>query len=301
MSPKNATIPWADIQSHAQQSTEKMLTFSRIEPVSGGNMHAAFCIKVDCDKALFVKINDKKTYPVFISEAESLCAIKNTQSIVTPKVICHGKAGLHSYLVMEHLCLSSSGNEYALGQQLAKVHQTSTYKLEGAFGFDNDNHIGLTPQKNLWTASWHDFWVEQRLKPQLQLAYQNGFRETLKPYEVKLILASNELLSHHSPVAALVHGDLWSGNKAYQNQAPVIFDPACYYADREVDIAMTELFGGFSAEFYQGYNDVWPIERAYEQRKTLYNLYHMLNHLNLFGSGYLRSVKHMIADIINFD
>ncbi len=301
MPQKNTNVPWRAIQNHVEKSRGRTLVFSHIESVSGGDIHSAFCVTVDKDKSLFIKINHKDAYPVFISEAESLAAISATRSILTPKLICHGQADQHSYLVMEHLSLSLSGDEDALGQQLATLHQTSVQKSERSFGFDNDNYIGLTPQKNLCTASWSDFWVEQRLNPQLQLAYQNGFRAQLEALETALTHATKQLLSNHSPAASLVHGDLWSGNKAYQHQTPVIFDPACYYADREVDIAMTELFGGFAANFYQGYKDVWPLEQGYEQRRTLYNLYHMLNHLNLFGPGYLSRVEQMINQVIRLD
>ena len=301
MPQKNTNIPWETIQNHVEKSLGRTIVFSRIQPVSGGDIHSAFSVSVDNEKPLFIKINTEDAYPVFISEAESLAAISATRSILTPELICHGQTDQHSYLVMEYLSLSLSGGEYVLGQQLATLHQVSTQNAKQPFGFDNDNYIGLTPQKNLWSASWSDFWIEQRFTPQLQLAYQNGFHAQLEPLETALFHTSKQLLSNHFPAVSLVHGDLWSGNKAYQHQTPVIFDPACYYADREVDIAMTELFGGFPDKFYRGYNDVWPLERTYRQRKTLYNLYHMLNHLNLFGSGYLNSVEQMINKVIRFD
>jgi len=303
MSQQSSNIPWLNIQSHVQEVIGKTINFLHKSPVNGGDSHSAFHITdKNTEHSLFIKVNHKNYHPVFIAEFDSLHAISLTQSILTPQVICHGRSGQYSYLVMEYLHLSSSGDEYALGQKLAEFHQTSIQKkTPHAFGFDQDNYIGLTLQKNIWTTNWRDFWIEQRLKPQLQLAYQNNFGYELETLQSSLLQASEIILANHFPEASLVHGDLWNGNKAYYEQVPIIFDPASYYADREVDIAMTYLFGGFSNEFYQGYNNTWPLNAGYSQRQTLYNLYHMLNHLNLFGSGYLPRVKQMISQIINLD
>jgi fructosamine-3-kinase len=138
----------------------------------------------------------------------------------------------------------------------------------------------LTPQQNSWCDDWAEFWRTRRMQPQLDLARRNGFD-----------LEATFDLGNHRPQPSLLHGDLWSGNAGFTAQGPVVFDPAVYYGDREADLAMTELFGGFPRQFYQAYNDAWPLEEGYQRRKPLYNLYHLLNHLNLFGGGYLGQVS----------
>jgi fructosamine-3-kinase len=151
------------------------------------------------------------------------------------------------------------------------------------FGWPRDNYIGATPQANAWCDDWAEFWRERRLRPQLEQARSKGF-DLGK-------IALEDLLIKHQPEPALLHGDLWSGNAGFTAEGPVVFDPAVYYGDREADLAMTELFGGFPREFYDAYNEAWPLEAGYAQRKHLYNLYHLLNHLNLFGGGYLGQVS----------
>ncbi|OOY41228.1 hypothetical protein BOV91_12580, partial [Solemya velum gill symbiont] len=163
-------------------------------------------------------------------------------------------------------------------------------KTADAFGWNLDNTIGSTPQLNDWNKSWINFWREQRLGYQLQLA---GHQGSLQRQGEKL-LESFHLLIDHAPQPSLLHGDLWGGNIGYDDSGnPVIFDPALYFGDREADIAMTELFGGFGREFYAAYNAAWPLDAGYPIRKKLYNLYHILNHLNLFGSGYLGQAEGM--------
>jgi len=163
---------------------------------------------------------------------------------------------------------------------LAALHRRQAAR----FGWARDNTIGATPQANGWCESWTMFWRERRLAPQLALAARNGYRIDVPPVW--------RLLEGHEPAPSLLHGDLWSGNAGFlPDGAPVLFDPAVYYGDREADLAMTELFGGFPGEFYCAYNAAWPLASGYQQRKPLYNLYHLLNHLNLFGGGYLTQVR----------
>src|SRR5262245_18398887 len=161
---------------------------------------------------------------------------------------------------------------------LANAHR----KPGPRFGWQRDNYIGSTPQQNGWCNDWIVFWVTRRLEPQISLARDKGF---------DVSLPSTRMLESHRPQPALLHGDLWSGNAGFTAEGPVVFDPAVYYGDREADLAMTELFGGFPREFYRAYNEAYPLPGGYEQRKHLYNLYHLLNHLNLFGGGYLGQVK----------
>jgi fructosamine-3-kinase len=170
-----------------------------------------------------------------------------------------------------------------------------TSSFPRVFGWDFNNTIGSTPQINNWTSNWAEFFAEYRLGYQFQLARRNG---GYFPGQEGLLAAIPQLLDHQ-PEASLVHGDLWSGNGAITKSGePVIFDPATYVGDREVDIAMTELFGGFPAAFYRGYNEVWPLDDGYKRRKPLYNLYHILNHFNLFGGGYGSQANRMIEQIL---
>ena len=177
------------------------------------------------------------------------------------------------------------------------MHQTT----RGQFGWGRDNTIGSTPQPNKFSDDWIPFWQEQRLAYQLNLAAKNGYHGKLQE-RGKLLLEHFPALIDHNPVPSLIHGDLWGGNLSYDsNGNPVIYDPAVYYGDREADLAMTELFGGFGNRFYDAYNEAWPLDQGYKVRKTLYNLYHILNHLNLFGGGYggqaLRMINQLLAEL----
>jgi fructosamine-3-kinase len=177
--------------------------------------------------------------------------------------------------------LKSNGDWAALARMLAKLHRATGPR----FGWHRDNWIGATPQINGWRDDWARFFLECRIEPQLALARKNGYS----------IEFSSNLLKNHQPQPSLLHGDLWSGNAGFIEEGPVIFDPAVYYGDREADLAMTELFGGFPARFYDAYNEVFPLPAGYETRKHFYNLYHLLNHLNIFGAGYLAQVRRTLG------
>jgi fructosamine-3-kinase len=189
-----------------------------------------------------------------------------------------GVAGGRAYLLMEFLELGASADFAALGRMLAESHKGAGPR----FGWQRDNYIGSTRQANGWMDDWGRFWLERRLRPQVEAARAAGF-------EVEM--PSLEILERHAPQPSLLHGDLWSGNVGFTPGGPAVFDPAVYYGDREADLAMTELFGGFPPEFYDAYRKTLPLADGYERRKHLYNLYHLLNHLNLFGAGYLGQVK----------
>jgi len=192
-----------------------------------------------------------------------------------PRILEHGA----DFVLLEQLDLKRSGDWSALARMLAALHRTTGPR----FGWHTDNYIGATPQINSWRDDWSVFFNECRLAPQLALAKKNG-------YAVE-IHGALKVLEGHKPKPSLLHGDLWAGNAGFINEGPVLFDPAVYYGDREADLAMTELFGGFPSEFYRAYNEAWPLDEGYERRRPMYNLYHLLNHLNLFGGGYLGQVK----------
>ena len=189
-------------------------------------------------------------------------------------------------LELERLELASGGDYRALARMLAALHRTQSDR----YGWPGDNYIGATPQPNGWSTDWVEFWRERRMKPQLALAASNGFA-----VDSGFLLEGLGKLIGHQPPASLLHGDLWSGNAGFHRGEPVIFDPAVYYGDREADLAMTELFGGFPREFYAAYDEAYPLPAGYAQRKHLYNLYHLLNHLNLFGGAYLGQVESTLS------
>ena len=185
-----------------------------------------------------------------------------------PRILDHGR----DFILLEQLELRRSGDWAALGRVLAKLHRQTGPR----FGWRRDNYIGATPQINSWRDDWATFFDECRIQPQLELARKNGF---------SIQFSSWEVLKNHRPQPSLLHGDLWSGNAGFTAEGPVIFDPAVYYGDREADLAMTELFSGFPPAFYASYQQEFPLDAGYATRKHLYNLYHLLNHLNLFGGG----------------
>ncbi len=222
----------------------------------------------------FLKQGAIERADAFAVEAEGLEALRPHMRV--PRVLERGIRDGKAFIRLERLELQGGGDHAALGRMLAALHRQTGPR----FGWARDNYIGLSPQHNGWCEDWAQFWRERRLRPQLERA---GLRVNLEK--------SDGLLEGHHPAASLLHGDLWSGNAGFTKEGPVVFDPAVYYGDRETDLAMTELFGGFAPEFYAAYEDEWPLDKGYARRKHLYNLYHLLNHLNLFGGGYRAQVK----------
>jgi fructosamine-3-kinase len=197
---------------------------------------------------------------------------------------------------MEHLALGGPADPVALGEGLAAMHRIS----RNQYGWSRDNTIGSTPQQNSPTGDWIEFWRVQRLQYQLDLAAHNGAGGRLQSQGDRLLADLPALFDNYVPQASLLHGDLWSGNYAYTRAGePAIFDPAVYYGDREADLAMTELFGGFGSDFYAAYENAWPLDSGYRVRKTLYNLYHILNHFNLFGGGYASQARGMMDSLLS--
>ena len=266
------------------------------QPISGGDINSAYKLSGQISNvphAYFIKINHADRLFMFEAESEALRDLSNTHTIRVPTPICTGTAEAISYLVLEFLDLDSSIPSSEFGRQLARLHQ-----VPGSlrFGWTHDNTVGLTPQLNPWTQDWAEFWQVHRIGVQLDLAKQKGAR--FKQGD-RLLAMIPSLLADHKPTPSLVHGDLWSGNAGTtQSGEPVMFDPALYWGDREVDLAMTELFGGFSPEFYVGYTEVYPIAPGYSSRKNLYNLYHILNHFNLFGGSYAMQADRIIDRLL---
>lgn len=263
--------------------------------VSGGSINEAFRLEGTEGESYFLKLNDARHHPMFVAEAAGLDTIAATNTLRIPQPIAHGTAGGQSYLVLEYLELGSRGDAHSLGKQLAALHRC---KGKG-FGFVQDNFIGTTAQPNAWNNDWIDYWREQRLGFQLRLAAENGYGGQLQNLGEKLLNTLPAFFDGYIPQPSLLHGDLWSGNHAFlADGTPTIFDPASYYGDRECDLAMTELFGGFPADFYTAYRAEWPLHEGYETRRDLYNLYHILNHANLFGGGYVKQAEKMMQRLL---
>ncbi len=286
---------WQKISETLSSHLNSSYQIQSLESVTGGDISEAFIISGNHNR-FFVKLNSKSNLPIFEAEQEGLKWL----DVNAPACICIGHHEKYAFLVLEYLPLTRNGSEFEMGGLLAKQHQRDYFseKESSKFGWYNDNYIGTTPQANNWKSLWHEFWIQNRMIPQLELAHLNGYSKEIKALEKKFLYSCKKLLFDHHPKSALLHGDLWRGNAGFANNRPVFYDPACYFGDRETDLALTELFGGFSSEFYQGYNDIWPIEEGYKRRKTLYNLYHLLNHLNLFGSGYLNQVTRSMSEVI---
>jgi len=242
----------------------------------------------------FAKINDRAQLDNFAAEADGLAALA-AAGVRVPAPLCRGEGSGQAFLVLEYLEMRASGGFGALGRALAHLHSNRGE----FFGWRRDNYIGRTPQSNRSSPTWIEFWLDSRLVPQLELGKKNDLGATLLEKSERLAELVPRLLSGHSPAPSLLHGDLWSGNASFlADGAPVLFDPAVYWGDRETDLAMTELFGGFPPAFYSAYAEIVPLDRAYGMRKTLYNLYHVLNHANLFGGSYASQAERMIDKLL---
>lgn len=283
------------ITENITRATDIPFQADRQQPISGGSINTAFRLDSGACR-YFIKTNAASLLDMFIAEAAGLWAMTDTGTINVPRPVCYGEAGGHSYLVLEYITLTRQGNAAKFGEKLAAMHGHTNE----TFGFRIDNTIGSTPQQNNSDKNWARFWQNRRLGYQLRLAKQNGCGSRLIDRGNELMEAMPRFFSAYQPQASLLHGDLWAGNWSFDDHGePVIYDPATYYGDREADIAMTELFGAPGTEFYDAYNSVWPLNEGYPVRKTLYNLYHILNHYNLFGGSYLRQAESMTEKLLS--
>ena len=286
---------WQIISEHIAQVTGEAFDPAEPRHLGGGCINSAVRL-MDEKRAFFVKLNQASLLDMFEAESEGLQAMAQTWAIRVPRPLCSGLTGDQAYLVMEYIEMGQAGRQSTqlAGRQLAELHRAGWH----SFGWHRDNTIGSTPQRNTPSADWAAFFREQRLAFQLQLAAGNGYGGSLQRRGERLLQGLHHLIDH-APQPSLLHGDLWGGNIAYDREGrPVIYDPAVYYGDREADLAMTELFGGFGQAFYDAYREAWPLAPGYSTRKTLYNLYHILNHLNLFGGGYLSQASAMIDRLL---
>jgi fructosamine-3-kinase len=248
---------------------------------------------------LFVKVAPAGQLAMLEAEADGLRELSRANAVRVPRVLACGADEHNAFLALEWIELARSSSSAAsakLGEQLARQHRATSDR----FGWRRDNTIGSTPQVNTPAASWVEFFRERRLRYQLELAARNGYSGRIQELGAELLEHIDAFFVDHRPAPSLLHGDLWGGNAAVDAEgAPVIFDPAVYYGDREADLAMTRLFGGFGAAFYSAYEAAWPLAAGARARVDLYNLYHVLNHVNLFGGGYETQAESMLERLLS--
>ena len=301
---------WHSIEQAISIETGKPFYISTTQEISlGGTKASAFTslldnkapplnltFKVsDGQRSYFIKINNKDYLENFQAEAYSLKQLNTLANIASPKVTTLGTSLDKSFLVLDYIDFSKAKPIlwYQLGQQLAQMHYETRH---GQFGWQHDNYIGSTIQPNQSSSNWTTFFADQRIAWQLQLLSERSI--VLGNIE-HIAQVCHDALLHHQVTPCLVHGDLWQGNTGFSGEQAMIFDPACYYGDREVDIAMTELFGHFPDDFYHGYQAEYPLDDGYGQRKLVYNFYHILNHANIFGGIYIDQAKAALSRIMS--
>lgn len=297
----NVKFPPADktlnVGSHSSSlidSDKPPFLINEKQLISSSEINTCYAISNE-NQSFFVKINDKAHTSHFECEAYNLTKLKETGIFSSPHVIDIGETLDKAFLILSHLKFQrpSTANWQQFGRALAQMHKETTH---GQFGWQTDNYIGETIQPNIWQSNWRTFFSEQRIGWQLQLLKEKSIH--IGDIE-HIVMLCHDALLHHQAEPCLVHGDLWQGNFGFVDNQAVLFDPACYYGDREVDLAMTELFGNFPDAFYQGYLEYFPLDDGFEKRKIVYNFYHVLNHANMFGNDYIKQAKAMLARIIS--
>lgn len=286
---------YSSIEEAISQATKEKFSSQESSSLSGGSISRSQCIKGNDGRVFFCKENDISFLSFFEAEVKALQEIKATNTIRTPEVITSGTTDLSSFLLLEFIKEgeSSSDGQKEMGKQLARLHKIE----QPFFGWTLDNCIGSTPQPNPRSENWVEFYRVHRLQHQFQLAARKG--QSFDKAE-KLLLHLESFFQDYTPYPSLLHGDLWGGNASHDQAGnPFIFDPASYYGDREADIAFTYMFGGFSPSFYEGYEGEFSLNPGFKTRKILYNLYHELNHFNLFGGGYASSAQSSIHQLVS--
>ena len=271
-------------------------SISCLKETGGGSISRALIAETNQGK-YFVKLNNASSLAMFEAEADGLLALGTCPHLRIPRLIGHESDELHAYLILEYIDmrpLPKGSASTTAGRALAQLHG----KTGAHFGWHRDNFIGRTPQPNTSHTNWLDFFLHERLLPQLALAKDRQAGALVESGE-RLAENLHAFFTTHQPAASLLHGDLWHGNAAIDERGQlVLFDPAVYFGDREADLAMTRLFGGFSSDFYAAYQEIWPPSAGHRQRETLYNLYHVLNHFNLFGGAYRSEAEQMIGTLL---
>jgi fructosamine-3-kinase len=280
------------VESALSKTFKSILHIRRVTPVSGGSINLT--AKLDTTKGVFfIKVNDAFRYPdMFVKESNGLTVLAKSGTFTIPNVILTGEDDAQAFIVMEFIESRTRENNFweNFGRSLAELHRVSNDK----FGFEEDNYIGSLKQSNRQHNKWIDFFIEERLEPQLKMAYAKGLlNEKDKMIFQKLFTRLDELIPVETP--SLLHGDLWSGNFITgKSGEPCIFDPAVYFGHREMDLSMSKLFGGFDQPFYDSYQEGFPLEDGFEERISVHNLYPLLVHVNLFGGGYVNNVRTIV-------
>ena len=279
------------ISNKILQQIESTLSIKilNVDPVTGGSINQTYSLQSEKGK-YFIKINAKDKYPgMFEAEAKGLNLIRATNTIDVPDVIINEYYGADSYLLLKWIDtkVPDAYNAAETGIRLAQMHKSTS----GSFGLNHDNYMGSIPQSNKIHDTWSSFFIEERLQPMVKIAFNKRLLNNADTANFELLYKKLPgLFTEEAP--SLIHGDLWSGNYMIStNSKPFLIDPAVTYGNREFDIAMTTLFGGFLKEFYTAYNYALPLNKGWEQRLNLWNLYPLLLHLNLFGTGYLSRVR----------
>ncbi|TND10252.1 MAG: fructosamine kinase [Bacteroidetes bacterium] len=267
-------------------------TITGITSVGGGSINRAVRLETDTGY-FFLKWNDAEKFPgMFAAEARGLDLLAKTGTLVVPETIGTGETDTTAFLLLGFLEKKQAGESgwREAGAALARLHKNT----QDRFGLDHDNYIGSLPQRNRMHDSWTDFFTEERILPQVKAAYDDQRIGAAQVKQAENLCARlGEIFPAEKP--ALLHGDLWNGNFMFSAEGPAVFDPAVYYGHREMDLAMTELFGGFDAAFYEGYDEAFPLEKNRRKRIGCCNLYPLLVHVNLFGGRYVQDVKSILA------
>jgi protein-ribulosamine 3-kinase len=298
----NASPAARAVASAIADATSARFDLISANPVGGGCIHTALEItgRAAGEDRYFAKVNDAGHGPLFAAEADGLAAMRDAGAVHVPRVITQGADDGTSWLVLEWLELEPlvPASAASLGAALAAQHRIE----QRAFGWPRDNFIGATPQRNAQSDDWLAFWRHHRLHAQLRLAASHRLPSRMIDRGERLAADCEAFFRGYAPARSLLHGDLWGGNaSSLRDGTPVVFDPAVYVGDREADVAMTELFGGFPRDFLSAYRNHWPLDGGYTVRRDFYNLYHVLNHANLFAGEYVRqagdSIERLLAEI----
>ena len=268
-----------------------------VKHASGGCINLAAVLTFSDASKVFIKWSESSQEGMFEEEAKGLLELKKAAVIKVPEVITYldsSKDGVPPYLALEALEEGKKKDFKLFGRLLAELHKVKS----GSFGFSSNNFIGRLHQDNTLDSSWADFFFYRRLLPQVKLGRNSGwFDSSLESLFASKTATLNKILRSSNETPSLLHGDLWSGNVFWSTEGPALIDPAVYYGSREADIAFTEVFGGFKKEFYDSYNEAYPLEPGYGERKQVLNLYHLMTHSNLFGGSYVRSVYDCLSSL----
>jgi len=284
-----------NLQTAASIAEQLGLAADRVQTraVGGGDIAEATLIHAGA-QTVFVKTLGLEQAGLLAAEADGLAALAAAEVMRVPCVLGRGETDSLAWLALEALDLRarSSTADARLGRQLAELHRC----VDQAYGWPRDNFIGRTPQPNAGSSDWSGFFRDHRLGYQLELLVRNHPDAIASAGVDRVLHRWERTLAGHQPAPSLLHGDLWSGNAAaIAEDEPVIFDPAVHYGDRECDLAMSALFGGFSEAFYRAYESAWPLPAGWQERRPWYQLYHLLNHAKLFGGGYVARVRRELA------